>query len=75
MKDLVCLLGGRDFETREYKESIAEDSFRLLTEGVIDFMNEYTFANFVLAIKSAGFISSKLINSQLESIIIVYKEP
>ena len=65
MKDLVSLLGGRDFETREYKESIAEDSFRLLTEGVIDFMNEYTFTNFVLAIKSAGFISSKLINSQM----------
>ena len=55
MKDLVSLLGGRDFETREYKESI-EDSFRLLTDGVIDFMNEYTFTNFVLAIKSAGFI-------------------
>ena len=65
MKDLVSLLGGRDFETREYKESIAEDSFRLLTDGVIDFMNEYTFTNFVLAIKSAGFISSKLINSQM----------
>ena len=56
MKDLVSLLGGRDFETREYKESIAEDSFRLLTDGVIDFMNEYTFTNFVLAIRSAGFI-------------------
>ena len=65
MKDLVSLLGGRDFKTREYKEAIAEDSFRLLTEGVIDFMNEYTFTNFVLAIKSAGFISSKLINSQM----------
>ena len=65
MKDLVSLLGGRDFETREYKETIAEDSFRLLTDGVIDFMNEYTFTNFVLAIKSAGFVSSKLINSQM----------
>ena len=65
MKDLVSLLGGRDFETREYKESIAEDSFRLLTDGVMDFMSEYTFTNFVLAIKSAGFISSKLINSQM----------
>lgn len=28
-------------------------------------MNEYTFSNFVLAIKSAGFIASKLINSQM----------
>lgn len=65
MKDLVSLLGGRDFETRDYKEEIAEDSFMKLTEGVMDFMNEYNFKNFVLAIKSAGFISSKLINSQM----------
>ncbi len=65
MKDLVSLLGGRDFETRDYKEEIAEDSFMRLTEGVMDFMNEYNFKNFVLAIKSAGFISSKLINSQI----------
>lgn len=62
---LVSLLGGRDFETREYKEDIAENSFGQLTSGVIDFMNEYTFSNFVLAIKSAGFIASKLINSQM----------
>ncbi len=65
MKDLVSLLGGRDFETREYKEEIAEESFALLSDGVIDFMNEYSFSNFVQAIKSAGFISSKLINSQI----------
>ncbi len=65
MKDLVSLLGGRDFETREYKEEIAEESFSLLSDGVIDFMNEYSFSNFVQAIKSAGFISSKLINSQI----------
>jgi hypothetical protein len=65
MKDLVSLLGGRDFETRDYKEEIAETSFAKLTEGVLDFMNEFSFSNFVLAIKSAGFISSRLINSQM----------
>ena len=65
MKDLVSLLGGRDFETREYKEEIAEESFKKLTEGVIDFMSKYSFSNFILAIKSAGFMSSKLINSQM----------
>ena len=27
LKDLVSLLGGRDFETREYREPIAEESF------------------------------------------------
>lgn len=65
MKDLVSLLGGRDFETREYKEEIAENSFGLLKEGVLEFMNRYSFSNFILAIKSAGFISRKLINSDM----------
>lgn len=65
LKDLVSLLGGRDFETREYKESIAEESFGLLKSGVIDFMNQYSHANFILAIKSAGIITRKLINSDV----------
>lgn len=65
MKDLVSLLGGRDFETRDYKEEIAEESFNTLKEGILDFMNEYTFSNFILTIKSAGFIANKLINSQM----------
>ncbi len=65
MKDLVSLLGGRDFETRDYKEEIAEISFQKLSEGVLDFMNEFSFSNFILSIKSAGFISDRLINSQM----------
>ena len=32
MKDLVSLLGGRDFITRDYKEQIAEESFAKLTQ-------------------------------------------
>lgn len=63
--DLVSLLSGRDFETRTYKEDIAEDSFKKLTAGVKNFMNEYNFKNFVLAIKSCGFISEKLLNSKM----------
>lgn len=65
LKDLVSLLGGRDFETREYKAQIAEESFTKLSEGVMDFMNQYTFSNFILGMKTAGFISNKLINSQM----------
>ena len=34
MKDLVSLLGGRDFESGDYKEEIAEESFAKLTDGV-----------------------------------------
>jgi hypothetical protein len=63
--DLVSLLSGRNFETRVFEEEISEDSFRKLKLGVINFMNEYNFTQFVLAIKSVGFISDKLINSQM----------
>ena len=64
LKELVSLLSGRDFETRDYKEEIAEESFGKLTEGIRHFMHQYYFEQFVLAIKNAGFISNKLINSQ-----------
>lgn len=63
--DLVSLLSGRDFAERTFKEEIAKDSFEKLTTGVMNFMNQYNFCQFVLAIKSAGFISSKLVNSQM----------
>jgi len=65
LKDLVNLLSGRDFETRTYKEEIAENSFNQLTSGVKNFMNEYNFKNFVLLIKACGFINEKLLNSKM----------
>ncbi|MCR4829227.1 MAG: DUF262 domain-containing protein [Bacteroidales bacterium] len=65
MKDLVALLEGRNFETRENEEWISEETFQRLQESVLEFMNQYSFTNFILAIKSAGFISTKLINSQM----------
>lgn len=63
--DLVSLLSGRDFENKIYKEEIAEDSFKKLNSGIQKFMNEYNLKNFILAIKSLGFISENLLNSKL----------
>lgn len=63
--DLVSLLSGRDFIGRSFKEEIAQESFSKLSEGVLNFMNQYSFQQFVLAIKSAGFISSQLLNSKM----------
>ena len=63
LKDLVSLLSGRNFETREYEEEIARNSFQLLKEGVMAFINEYDFKGFVMTIKSAGFIDKRLIRS------------
>ncbi|MBQ7562423.1 MAG: hypothetical protein IJT16_00360 [Lachnospiraceae bacterium] len=62
---LVSLLSGRDFETRTYTEEIEAESFDKLSTGVMNFMNEYSFKNFVLAIRSAGFISPKLLRSKM----------
>lgn len=64
LADLVSLLSGRDFATRDYKSEIADESFEKLNDGVLRFMNENNFKDFVLAIRSAGFTSSSLIYSQ-----------
>jgi hypothetical protein len=63
--DLVSLLSGRDFKTRDFKEEIAGESFAKLKSGTLNFMNEYNFSNFILAIKSAGFITEKMIGSKI----------
>lgn len=65
LSDLVSLLSGRDFVTREFKEEIVEDSYKKLDEGIQDFINQYNFGQFVLAIKGAGFKSSKLLTSKM----------
>lgn len=74
LSDLVSLLSGRNFETRTFEEEIAENSFATLTKGVYSFINETNFKRFLLIIKSAGFISPKLIRSQntLNFAYIVY---
>lgn len=65
LSDLVDLLDGRDFETRTYRAEIAEDSFKKLKDGVLRFMNHYNFEQFILAIRSAGFISARLLSSRM----------
>lgn len=64
LSDLVSLLSGRNFETRTFEHQIAEQSFEKLKVGVMNFMNETNFKRFLMIIKSAGFISPKLIRSQ-----------
>lgn len=74
LSDLVSLLSGRNFETRTYEEQIAETSFQKLKDGLMQFINETNFKRFVMIIKSAGFISTKMIRSQnaLNFAYIVY---
>jgi hypothetical protein len=74
LQDLVALLSGRNFETREFEETIAEASFKTLKEGILNFMNKTQFQRFVMIVKSAGFVSNSLLGSQtvLDFAYIVY---
>ena len=64
LEDLVSLLSGRNFETRQFEEQIARESFAKLKDGVMDFINETNFKRLVMIIRSAGFEDADLIGSQ-----------
>ncbi len=64
LEDLVALLSGRNFETKQYEERIAEESFKRLKNGVINFVNETQFKRLVMIVRSAGFVEASLIGSQ-----------
>jgi hypothetical protein len=64
LADLVSLLSGRNFETKTYEATIAEDAFTRLQNAVVNYINESHFKRFVMIIKSAGFVASQMIRSQ-----------
>jgi hypothetical protein len=64
LQDLVSLLSGRDFETREYREDVMEDSYATLSSGINDFVNQSNFERYIMILKSAGAIRDDLIRSQ-----------
>lgn len=63
LADLVSLLSGRNFETRDYEEEIAEESYRKLHEGVLKFVNKTNYDRYMMILNSAGIIDSSLIRS------------
>lgn len=62
--DLVSLLSGRDFNSRDYQESIAEESFAKLKEGVLEFVGKTNFQRYLMIVKSTGIVSPTMIRSQ-----------
>ena len=62
--DLVSLLSGRDFNSRDYQESIAEESFAKLKEGVLEFASKTNLQRYLMIVKSTGIISPSMIRSQ-----------
>lgn len=74
LQDLVALLSGRNFETKQYEDAIAEQSFNRLKDGINAFISKTHFDRITMIIRSAGFITSDLISSQnaLNFAYIVY---
>lgn len=64
MSDLVSLLSGRNFETREFEEIIAAKTFERMGQSVLRFMHEDYFKKFTMIIRSAGFLDPSMIRSQ-----------
>ena len=64
LSDLVSLLSGRDFETREYKIEIEEESFKQLHEAVLQAVNQYNYEHYLMIVRSTGIVKRSLIRSQ-----------
>jgi hypothetical protein len=64
LADLVALLSGRNFETKQFEDAIAEKSFALLKQGILRFINKTHFDRITMILRSAGFVTSDLIGGQ-----------
>lgn len=64
LQDLVALLSGRNFETKQYEEAVAEEAFARLKAGVLNFINKTHFDRLTMILRSAGFVTAGLIRSQ-----------
>ena len=64
LQDLVALLSGRNFETKQYEDVIAGESFARLKSGVLRFINKTHFDRITMILRSAGFVTSDLIGGQ-----------
>lgn len=64
LQDLVALLSGRNFETKQYEDAVAEDAFDKLKAGVLNFINKTHFDRLTMILRSAGFVTSGLVRSQ-----------
>lgn len=64
LQDLVALLSGRNFETKQFEEAISEASFGKLKQGVLAFINKTHFDRITMILRSAGFVTNALIGGR-----------
>lgn len=63
LAELVSLLSGRNFENRGFEDSIAEEAYGKLKNGVLEVINKTNFERFIMIIKSTGIMDKSLIRS------------
>lgn len=61
---IVSTLSGRDPETRKVDEDLIPLAYDTLESTLLQIVNKYNFENFLLAIKSAGYIAPRMITSK-----------
>lgn len=61
---IVSELSGRDPETRKVDESRIPAAYDKLESALLQIVNHFHFDNFLMLIKSAGFITSGMVNSK-----------
>lgn len=64
LQDLVALLSGRNFETKQFEDAIAEQSFGRLKKGILAFISKTHFDRITMILRSAGFVTRDLIGGQ-----------
>ena len=64
LQDLVALLSGRNFETKQFEDVVAEESFAKLKTGVLAFMNQTHFERLTMILRSAGYVTAELIGGR-----------
>ncbi|PSO43432.1 hypothetical protein BRC19_00385 [Candidatus Saccharibacteria bacterium QS_5_54_17] len=64
LSDLVSLLSGRNFETREFEDRIAIESLEGLKNGVLNFVKKKHYERFLMILHGVGFIDKNMIRAK-----------
>ncbi len=64
LKRLSELLSGRNFKTKSFDPEVADETFKTLKQGILNFVNAYNFKEFNVYIEGTGIKYKKLVNSQ-----------
>lgn len=57
LTDLISLISGRNFKTKEYTEEAMTDSYEKLQEGIFQFVNQSNFQRYLMILQSLGMVS------------------